>query len=438
MDTTRVDSITSSSYSQQNIKIWRKSDIIWMLSLYGTAIGAGVLFLPINAGIGGLLPVILMTFIAFPMTFFSHRGLTRFVLSSSKLNSNIIDVVEEYFGRLAGNLITVLYFFSIYPILLIYGVFITNSVENFIVELLGYSNIFPRWLLSLFLVGGIMTIVNFGEKFILKIISILVFPFIISLVIFSFYMIPYWNMVALETFSFSNITMSFSKNSQNIFVAIWLIIPVMVFAFNHSPIISAFAISNRNEYGKYADQKSSQILTSAHILMVLTVMFFVLSCVFTLSPDDLIKAKKANISILDYLSGYFDKIFIKYTASIIAFTAIIKSFLGHYLGACEGFNGLVYRSYRSIDKEINTKKLNKVTAIFMFVTTWLTATLNPSILNIIESLSGPVITILLFIIPVYTSNKIPVMRKYDDCISNIFITIIGVIAISSIMYKLFF
>ncbi|MGP1930381.1 MAG: HAAAP family serine/threonine permease, partial [Arsenophonus sp. ET-DL12-MAG3] len=173
---------------------------------------------------------------------------------------------------------------------------------------------------------------------------------------------------------------SFSKNSQNIFVAIWLIIPVMVFAFNHSPIISAFAISNRNEYGKYADQKSSQILTSAHILMVLTVMFFVLSCVFTLSPDDLIKAKKANISILDYLSGYFDKIFIKYTASIIAFTAIIKSFLGHYLGACEGFNGLVYRSYRSIDKEINTKKLNKVTAIFMFVTTWLTATLNPSIL----------------------------------------------------------
>ncbi|MGP1945692.1 MAG: hypothetical protein ACTS8Y_02400, partial [Arsenophonus sp. ER-EMS1-MAG3] len=28
---------------------------------------------------------------------------------------------------------------------------------------------------------------------------------------------------------------------------------------------------NRNEYGKYADQKSSQILTSAHILMVLTV-----------------------------------------------------------------------------------------------------------------------------------------------------------------------
>ena len=39
-----------------------------MLGLYGTAIGAGVLFLPINAGIGGLIPLIIMAIIAFPMT----------------------------------------------------------------------------------------------------------------------------------------------------------------------------------------------------------------------------------------------------------------------------------------------------------------------------------------------------------------------------------
>lgn len=32
---------------------WRKTDTMWMLGLYGTAIGAGVLFLPINAGVGG-------------------------------------------------------------------------------------------------------------------------------------------------------------------------------------------------------------------------------------------------------------------------------------------------------------------------------------------------------------------------------------------------
>lgn len=68
---------------------WRKSDTVWMLGLYGTAIGAGVLFLPINAGVGGLIPLIIMAILAFPMTFFAHRGLTRFVLSG-KIREKIL------------------------------------------------------------------------------------------------------------------------------------------------------------------------------------------------------------------------------------------------------------------------------------------------------------------------------------------------------------
>ncbi len=48
---------------------WRKTDTMWMLGLYGTAIGAGVLFLPINAGVGGLIPLIIMAILAFPLTF---------------------------------------------------------------------------------------------------------------------------------------------------------------------------------------------------------------------------------------------------------------------------------------------------------------------------------------------------------------------------------
>ena len=32
---------------------WSRTDTTWMLSLFGTAVGAGILFLPINAGMGG-------------------------------------------------------------------------------------------------------------------------------------------------------------------------------------------------------------------------------------------------------------------------------------------------------------------------------------------------------------------------------------------------
>ncbi len=61
-----------------------------MLGLYGTAIGAGVLFLPINAGVGGMIPLIIMAILAFPMTFFAHRGMTRFVLSGKKIRAKTL------------------------------------------------------------------------------------------------------------------------------------------------------------------------------------------------------------------------------------------------------------------------------------------------------------------------------------------------------------
>ncbi len=72
------------TFSQEKSGTWGKRDTEWMLALFGTAIGAGVLFLPINAGLGGIWPLILMTIIIGPMTFLAHRGLTRLCLSSKK------------------------------------------------------------------------------------------------------------------------------------------------------------------------------------------------------------------------------------------------------------------------------------------------------------------------------------------------------------------
>ena len=45
-------------------KGWSKHDTTWMLGLYGTAIGAGTLFLPINAGVGGFWPLLILAGIA--------------------------------------------------------------------------------------------------------------------------------------------------------------------------------------------------------------------------------------------------------------------------------------------------------------------------------------------------------------------------------------
>ncbi|WP_038908665.1 HAAAP family serine/threonine permease [Dickeya oryzae] len=426
-----MSTIQDSSQVLENASGWRKSDTVWMLGLYGTAIGAGVLFLPINAGIGGLIPLIIMAIIAFPMTYFSHRALCRFVLSGKKGGEDITEVVEEHFGTGAGKLITLLYFFAIYPILLVYSVAITNTVDSFITHQLHLPSP-PRAILSLILILGLMFIVRFGEAMIVKAMSVLVYPFVAVLMMLALYLVPHWN-----TTVFHNISLTNSTTGNSLLATLWLAIPVMVFSFNHSPIISSFAVAKRREYGDNAERKCARILACSHIMMVLTVMFFVFSCVLALSPSDLMEAKAQNISILSYLANHFNNPVMGYLAPVIATIAISKSFLGHYLGAGEGLNGMMTKMLRSRGKTVSTAKLNRITALFMLVTTWLVATLNPSILGMIETMGGPVIACLLFLMPMYAIRKVPAMRQYSGALSNVFVTLLGLIAITAIVYTLF-
>ncbi len=394
-----------------------------MLGLFGTAIGAGTLFLPINAGLGGFWPLLILALLAFPMTFYAHRGLTRFVLSGRD-GSDITEVVEEHFGLTAGALITLLYFFAIFPILLIYSVALTNTVGSFLEHQLHIAPP-PRAILSLVLILGLLAVVRCGEQLIVKAMSMLVYPFIVALLFLAVYLIPHWNGGILATAS------SLPEPSA-LLHTLWLAIPVMVFSFNHSPIISAFAVDQKRRHGAHAEERSSQILSRAHALMVVMVLFFVFSCVLTLSPAQLAEAKAQNLSILSYLANHFSNPTIAFAAPLIAFVAISKSFLGHYIGASEGLKGLIAKSGR----KPGAKALDRMTAAFMLVVCWLVATLNPSILGMIETLGGPIIAALLFLMPMYAIRRVPSMRQYSGKLSNLFVTLVGLVSISALIYSL--
>lgn len=416
--------------STENVKAsgWSKQDTTWMLGLYGTAIGAGTLFLPIDAGMSGIWPLLIMAVLAFPMTYLSHRALCRFVLSGSTPNGDITAVVDEHFGKAAGKLLTFLYFFAIYPILLMYSVAITNTTQSFLVNQLGITPP-PRMVLAIALILLLMAVVRLGQQTIVKSMSVLVYPFIAALMVLALYLVPHWNGAI-----FSPIPAS--VNSHGIGMSLWLIIPVMVFSFNHSPIISSFAVSQKQRFGHEADAKSARILQGSHIMMVCTVMFFVLSCVLSLSPQDLALAKQQNISILSYLANHFNTPLIAYAAPCIAFIAIAKSFLGHYLGASEGMHGLIAKSLEQKGKTMCRKKMYLAIDLFMIVTCWAAATLNPSILGMIETLGGPVIATILFLMPMYAILKVDAMKKYRQTLANLFTTLIGAVAISAIIYGL--
>ena len=55
----------------------------------------------------------------------------------------------------------------------------------------------------------------------------------------------------------------------------------------------------------------------------------------------------------------------------------------------------------------------------------------------IESIGGPVLAMILFLMPMYAIHTVPSLTKYRGKLSNIFIVIMGCIAISAAVYNLF-
>ncbi|MBW1216178.1 threonine/serine transporter TdcC [Pantoea allii] len=433
---------------QEKASTWRKSDTTWTLGLFGTAIGAGVLFFPIRAGYGGLIPILIMLVLAYPIAFYCHRALARLCLSGSNVSGNITETVEEHFGKTGGVVITFLYFFAICPLLWIYGVTITNTFMAFWQYQLQLP-VLNRGVVALFLLLLMAFVIWFGKDLMVKVMSWLVFPFIASLVVISLSLIPYWNSAVIDQVSLSDITFT---GHDGILVTVWLGISIMVFSFNFSPIVSSFVVSKREEYepemGRtYTENKCSQIISRASMLMVAVVMFFAFSCLFTLSPQDMADAKAQNIPVLSYLANHFSSMsgekstfstVLEYSASVIALVAIFKSFFGHYLGTLEGLNGLIIKFRYKGDKDaVSSRKLNTLSMIFIMGSTWLVAYLNPNILDLIEAMGAPIIASLLCLLPMFAIRKVPALAKYKGRVDNVFVAAIGLLTILNIVYKFF-
>ncbi|MGI2179858.1 aromatic amino acid transport family protein [Shewanella frigidimarina] len=414
--------LTNDSFLPVDQSRFNYQDFTWCLSLFGTAVGAGVLFLPIKAGAGGFWPLVILALIAAPMTWFAHKSLARFVLSSTKPESNITDTVEEHFGKTGANLISFAYFFAIFPIVLIYGVGITNTVDSFMVNQMGIASI-PRWILSGGLILAMTAGVVFGRELMLKVTSILVYPLVFLLLALSIYLIPDWNTSMMEV----------SPEWSSMPSIIWLSIPLIVFSFNHSPIISQFTKEQRRKYGQNAVGKTDAITGGAALMLMGFVMFFVFSVVLSLSPEQLLLAKEQNISILSYLANEHKSPMISLMGPIVAFTAITSSYFGHFLGAHEGLVGVIKcRTTASVNI------IEKASLAFIVLSTWVVAIVNPSILGMIEAVGAPMIAAILFLMPVFAMHKVPAMAKYKTSLPvQMFTVICGLAAISSVLYDIF-
>lgn len=402
-------------------KIWSKEETLWSFALYGTAVGAGTLFLPIQLGSAGAIVLLITALVAYPLTYWPHKALAQFILSSNaKGSEGITSAVTHYYGKKIGNLITTLYFVAFFVVVLIYAVAITNSITEQLAKHLTIDTT-VRVLVSLGVVMVLNLIFLTGRHVTLKVMGFLVFPLIAYFLFVSLYLTGSWQPSLLTS------QMAFDQHTLH---QVWISIPVMVFAFSHTPIISTFAVDRREKYGDAAMGKCKKIMKVAYLIICLSVLFFVFSCLLSIPPSYIVAAKEEGVTILSALSMMpSSPAWLGISGIVVAIIAMSKSFLGTYFGVIEGATEIVKSSLHQVGIKKSRAFNRAVSIMAVSLITFVVCFINPNAISMIYAISGPLIAMILFIMPTLSTYLIPALKPYRS-FGNLLTLIVGVLCVS--------
>lgn len=402
-------------------KIWSKEETLWSFALYGTAVGAGTLFLPIQLGSAGALVLLITALVAYPLTYWPHKALAQFILSSKTTgNEGITGAVNHYYGKKIGNLITTLYFIAFFVVVLIYAVAITNSLTEQLAKRMAIT-LPERMLVSFGVVLVLNLIFLMGRHITIKVMGFLVFPLIAYFLFVSLYLTGSWEPTLLTS------QMAFDKHTLH---QVWISIPVMVFAFSHTPIISTFAVDRREKYGDAAMGKCKKIMKVAYLIICLSVLFFVFSCLLSIPPSYIVAAKEEGVTILSALSMMpSSPAWLGVSGIIVAIVAMSKSFLGTYFGVIEGATEIVKSGLNQVGVKKSRAFNRAISILGVSLITFVVCCINPNAISMIYAISGPLIAMILFIMPTLSTYLIPLLKPYRS-IGNLLTLIVGVLCVS--------
>lgn len=265
-----------------------------------------------------------------------------------------------------------------------------------------------------------------GPKLVSIVTGWLVYPLIAALIFLIIWLIPHWQLDAFrEVPAFGGFVSS-----------VWLVIPVLVFSFSFAAATSQLTVSLKKTYKLRAGLKASRIIKWTAVMLTIFTMGFVWSSALALGPDGMGEARAANLPVVSYLANQLDQPFLQILGPAISMVAIASSFFGHWLGGIEGGVGIINNTFGTKGRNLNQKYIRYGVVGFVVLTAWITAILNPLVLSLIESLSGPIIAMVLYLLPMYAIHKVKVLEPYRGLASNIFVTIAGLVAVSGIIYGL--
>ncbi|MCF7790815.1 MAG: hypothetical protein K9M56_02330 [Victivallales bacterium] len=394
-------------------KLPKSEQFAWTMGFVGTGIGAGILFLPLQAGIGGIFCFLISCLIAFTFSYISHKVYAKLFIDSSK-PKDYPQLVQNYLGNIFSLITAVLFFLLTISYLSIYVMGLNVGLSEYLLSL----NVIPHpldstdWFPFLIIIA-LTLIISLNEKIIVKIMSLITFPLIILLLILSFYLIPHWKLDYL---------FYMPPTGRQFFAGIFYNIPILIFAGLFFPPVASMVLSHRKTLRNKEGVQfySYRAIKSAQIVLLGFSIFFTFSCLMSTPVHVLKDNLGSNLNIMAILAKVYDSKELSFFGPLIAIVAIVTSFLGYYFGTKESAKNLIgffMKRYKNIDEDemsnvLDSKKITFSINIFLALYLWTIAMLNFNIEIFIGLTSAPFTALLLYIIPFIIFTVIYKYRRF--------------------------
>ncbi|NCC25863.1 MAG: hypothetical protein EOM25_11835 [Deltaproteobacteria bacterium] len=377
----------------------------WVAVNIGMGIGAGIVFLPIQAGIVGLWIFLLAVAAAYP-ALYQFQRLFVDTLVESRQSTDYPATISEYLGSTWGAGLGLIYFLMLLLWFFVYSETVTNDSASYIqtaglTEGLLSANPFYGLVIVLFLV-----LVAFASRtLLLNLSKLLVAVILASLVLLACMLVPFWDFGHVkeigsvrELITQTIVTLPFAMTS-------------ILFLQSLSPLV-IYARSAHDDIA-VARRKAHQIMNWSFAILAGVVFFFAFSCTLSISSEQAFQAFRANTSFLAVMAKVIPGTLVPAMGVVIDLCAVVTSFFGVLLGLHEACVGLYMNLFaRKKPREaMSTAGLSAGVVVFIVLLGWVATVVDFPILYF-TSISSPFFAVIGCFIPVILIYRVDSFSKY--------------------------
>ncbi|GAL57680.1 putative HAAAP family transporter YhaO [Pseudescherichia vulneris NBRC 102420] len=413
-----IDVISGTSAAAQKAgmteQAWREAikfdstDTGWVIMSIGMAIGAGIVFLPVQVGLMGLWVFLLSSIIGYPAMYLFQRLFIN-TLAESPECKDYPSVISGYLGKNWGVLLGVLYFIMLVIWMFVYSTAITNDSASYL-HTFGVTQglLSDNPFYGLGLICILVAISSRGEKLLFKVSSLMVLTKLLVVAALGLSMVGLWHLYNAGTLPPAGLLV------KNAIITLPFTLTSILFIQTLSPMVISYRAKEKSvEVARY---KALRAMNIAFAILFITVFFYAVSFTLAMGHDEAVKAYQQNISALAIAAQFISgdgAAWVKVVSVILNIFAVMTAFFGVYLGFREATQGIVMNLLRRKfpTRQFDEKYIQGGIMIFAILLAWSAIVLNAPVLSF-TSICSPIFGLIGCLIPAWLVYKVPALHKY--------------------------